>query len=449
MLKLDQVHFADPTNLEAVGDEALVIHKKPASSNVTDLAIFVHGLGGSSYGSESTWGDLPKLVFDNFQSLDVGMYSYRTLLGRLRFWMSVPLDQEAKVLGGLLKNLPEYEGIVLLGHSMGGLLCKGAVGYLVNANQGEIVSKINGLIMMATPQLGSTKVPGFLAWFSRDFQALRPHGRYVSEVNELFTNHIQTQLQCPSNGRIHLPCYALVAASDFWVDPLSAGVNLAEAQKMIVRGTHTSIVRPKSSDDDGFRFITKCLEQALSQQQDGFQNYKCLRAQIDDFKTMHEIALSFFGPAISDIARMSEWRRKNRRIFSVVKRVNVAPRQHVESIVGYFCVMPLREDAIEKLRRKEITGAEIEPQFILPDNKEPDGLYIGGVAGVDRRSRGSVLHFLLEHLRSFKKGRPLKVLARPVTPSGLRIVEQHGMRPVDGIPGLDHIYEADISSLRK
>jgi pimeloyl-ACP methyl ester carboxylesterase len=449
LLKLNQANFADPTNTEDFGDEALVIHKKSSGSYATDLAIFVHGLGGSSYGCESTWGDLPKLVFDNFQSFDVGMYSYRTLLRRLQFWKSVPLDQEAKVLGGLLKTLSEYEGIILLGHSMGGLLCKGAVGYLINANQGEVVSKINALIMMATPQLGSIKVPRFLAWFSRDFQALRPHSRYVSDVNELFTNQIQTEVECSPNGRIHLPCYALVAESDFWVDSLSAGINLTDAQKMTVRGTHTSIVKPKSLDADGFRFIAKCIEHALSEQQDTFQNYKCVRAQVEDFKTMHEIALSLFGPAISDIARMCDWRRKNRRIFSVVKRVSVAPRKRDESIVGYFCVMPLRADAIEKLRCEEITGAEIEPQFILPDNKEPDGLYIGGVAGVDKHSRGSVLHFLLEHLRAFKKGRPLRVLARPVTPSGLRIVEQYGMQPADGIGGLNHIYDADISALKK
>src|SRR5712691_11677414 len=105
MLRLDQEKFVEPTNANALMDETLVVHRKTTGSRATDLAIFVHGLGGPSYGSGDTWGDFPKLVFDNFLSVDVGMYSYRTLLRRLVFWKSVHLDREAKVFGGLLRSL--------------------------------------------------------------------------------------------------------------------------------------------------------------------------------------------------------------------------------------------------------------------------------------------------------------------------------------------------------
>ena len=115
-------------------------------------------------------------------------------------------------------------------------------------NQLECARRIKGIVLMATPQLGSLRVPQMLAWLSPDFQALKPHNHYLNRIEDVFRNQIHADTDYPFNDKLHIPCWALRAAEDFWVDPLSAGVTIRTEQMRTVRGTHASIVKPKSLD---------------------------------------------------------------------------------------------------------------------------------------------------------------------------------------------------------
>ena len=167
--------FSDPANAASLSEEPLVIHQRHASTTNSKLVIFVHGLGGTRYGAKSTWGSFPKFIFEDIPTLDVGMYQYRTLTGRLHFTKSVSLADESRVFADLLRDqLVDYGTIVLMGHSMGGLLCKAAIHQLVLRGDRNTLARIGGLILMATPQLGSLRMPGFLSIFSNDARALEP-----------------------------------------------------------------------------------------------------------------------------------------------------------------------------------------------------------------------------------------------------------------------------------
>ena len=120
--------------------------------------------------------------------------------------------------------------------------------HLVVTNQLECARRIKGIVLMATPQLGSLRVPQMLAWLSPDFQALKPHNHYLNRIEDVFRNQIHADTDYPFNDKLHIPCWALRAAEDFWVDPLSAGVTIRTEQMRTVRGTHASIVKPKSLD---------------------------------------------------------------------------------------------------------------------------------------------------------------------------------------------------------
>ena len=55
---------------------------------------------------------------------DVRLYQYRTAISPLRITQSVSLEDEARVFADLIRDpLAKYNTIVLMGHSMGGLLC--------------------------------------------------------------------------------------------------------------------------------------------------------------------------------------------------------------------------------------------------------------------------------------------------------------------------------------
>src|ERR1700730_14939196 len=93
----------DPKLIKRLADEALVIHRKAAGNRY--LVVFVHGLGGSRYGEDSTWGFFPKFLFEDLPQLDVGLYEYRTLLGRAKFWKSVSLSDEAEAFADIIRDI--------------------------------------------------------------------------------------------------------------------------------------------------------------------------------------------------------------------------------------------------------------------------------------------------------------------------------------------------------
>jgi pimeloyl-ACP methyl ester carboxylesterase len=248
-------------------DEALIIHHRPESDH-RQIIVLVHGLGGTRYGPKCTWGNIPSFLFEDFPQLDVGLYEYRTLFRRWKLWESVALETEARTFANLLRENHDYADILLAGHSLGGLLCMGALQYFYASDQREQLERIRGLYLMATPQTGSQRVPRLLSWLSKDFYALRPHGRFVTDVQRTLTNAFSLDETLTSPDRILIPTWALLGNSDFWVDRLSAGLNLPDRRCMPVRGSHTSIVKPGHKKSDGYKFLAERIREALRQKSD-------------------------------------------------------------------------------------------------------------------------------------------------------------------------------------
>ena len=188
MHRLVQDIFAEPDDPGTLGGEPLVIHLRSEPTRNRALIIFVHGLGGSRYGRGATWGSLPRFVFEDYPDVDVGLYEYVTLLRRLRFWESIHLSEEAIVFADLIRDAAPYQVLILVGHSMGGLLCEAAIARLVNTRQAQALQKIGGMILMASPQTGSQRVPSVLSFISKDAYALRPHGDFVTSLQRTLTD---------------------------------------------------------------------------------------------------------------------------------------------------------------------------------------------------------------------------------------------------------------------
>lgn len=255
MKKVAQQSFEDLGKAPGIVDHPLVVHQRTGRPDNHKLIVFAYGLGGHRYGKSSTWGNFPKFLLDEFAHVDVGLYAYRTLFARLVFWKSIELEDEAQIFASELRDDSQYETILLIGHSMGGLLLKAAVKYLIDSNQRPVVNRIKALILMAVPQAGSMRVLPFLDWFSSDFYALKPHGKFVASVNQSFLDHVSVLRNDVPHGKIHLPTHAVRAGSDFWVDRLSAGMNLPSEQMKPVHGSHTSFVKPKTTDDAGYKYV--------------------------------------------------------------------------------------------------------------------------------------------------------------------------------------------------
>jgi pimeloyl-ACP methyl ester carboxylesterase len=257
-------------------NEALIIHEHTNSLR-DKIIVLVHGLGGTRYGLKSTWGRIPYFLFEDFPQLDIGLYEYSTLFHRWKFWESVPLEAEATSFANLLRESHGYKEILLVGHSLGGLLCMAALQYFYASNQKEELKRIRGLYLMATPQTGSQRVPKVFSWLSKDFYALRPHGRFVTDVQRTLTNAFILDENLTSPDRILIPTWAVLGNCDFWVDRLSAALNLPDRRCMQVRGSHTSIVKPTHKSSECYEFLKQRIALALKEKAASSELYDILR----------------------------------------------------------------------------------------------------------------------------------------------------------------------------
>lgn len=268
MYTMVQNTFAEPDNPGALGVEPLVVHLRSEPTQNHVLTIFVHGLGGSRYGRGATWGFFPQFVFEDFPKVDVGLYQYRTLLGRLKFWESIDLSDEATVFADLIRDVALYEVVILVGHSMGGLLCEAAIGSLMATGQEHVLQRIGGMILMATPQTGSQRIPSLLSFFSKDAHTLRPHGEYVTSLQRTLTDRLWLETGGPPPPpppmRYQVPAWAILGSSDFWVDKLSASLHLPDTQTKTIRGSHTQIVKPSTKQHDGYTYVRGCFSKILA-----------------------------------------------------------------------------------------------------------------------------------------------------------------------------------------
>jgi pimeloyl-ACP methyl ester carboxylesterase len=252
---LEQDAYAEPPNPAELDDHQVVIHRRTGSSS-SQLVIFVHGLGGQRYGRKSTWGNFPKFIFEDMPGVDVGLYKYETLWDRLRLGAQIPLETEADAFAGMIRDeFAGYRDIILIGHSMGGLLCKALITRLVHDGRTDLLDRIAGLFLLASPQIGSLRVPRMLTWLSQDARALKPHSALALDIARTFEDHLLVDRDAVSYDRPVIPTYAVLGASDFWVDQLSAGIGLPTKQKKVASGTHTAVVKPASKDSPIYQWV--------------------------------------------------------------------------------------------------------------------------------------------------------------------------------------------------
>jgi alpha-beta hydrolase superfamily lysophospholipase len=254
-------------------DEAtIIVHAQPDRTNAA-LVLLVHGLGGSRYG---TWGDLPRYLHSDEFPADVGACSYDSGHRRLLHRHTPDFSFLAQVLADEIRDTPEYSQVLLVGHSMGGLLCMAVIKHLIDVDamsddEEPITRRIAGLFLLATPQAGSLRSKRLFARFSSDAAVLRAHGSTVRELQSTFINRVAKSESQSRGNLILIPTYALVAGRDAWVDRFSAGLGIPDShQRRVAEATHMSIVKPDSQEDDAYKWLVSrlslCVRKAIVRQ---------------------------------------------------------------------------------------------------------------------------------------------------------------------------------------
>ena len=265
------VEGEDFTPVAESRSEPLVLHRRrggPASS----LALFVHGVGGQRY---KTWQMLPHFLFEDCTDIDIALFDY--VSGARRLWrrLSVDLLTTARELADIIRDVP-YDTILLIGHSMGGLLCEATIKDLIDSevtdNVGrKAVRRVVGLFLLATPQAGSGAAT--LGEFLKDGRILRPNSAFLTELSERFKDRVQTH--GPHNvhsSKMYIPTFALTATQDLWVSRFSSQLGLPRQATKTVRGSHSSIVKPTGRDSDGYSWLLQQIRTVIRFSPSGLQS---------------------------------------------------------------------------------------------------------------------------------------------------------------------------------
>jgi pimeloyl-ACP methyl ester carboxylesterase len=247
---------------------------------ISVAVVFVHGLGGS----RETWRAMSELLrnewkykngfkfyylhyyLDGFLIKYLGWFDWMKSI--LRVLNSASLESLAVGLDSYIEvNCREFDKILLVSHSMGGLISKK---YIVNSLEKSHQTKVHKYITYATPHSGSI-------WAEFGF---KKQIRQMKVYNSDFLTRLNEDWASFRAYEKVKPTY-VVGDVDWIVKDWSASGTDPESSIVWASGhDHFSVINPKSTDHVGYRQLYNTLEDLLIEFEDGIEdNYE------DEFDT--------------------------------------------------------------------------------------------------------------------------------------------------------------------
>jgi hypothetical protein len=259
------------------------------------LIVLIHGLG-----APNTWIAWKKRFLEDSQMMhiDIALAEYET--GHICCpWASsykavnLPFIEKTLALGKLsnIKTLShalkceleqskfsQYDKVVLIGHSMGGLI---AAWYLTSMIESRITSKVIGYISVATPFNGSNPVE----WYLRIF----PHHPQIADLapNSDFLDELQKSMEAQKYELMEMTSFVnIYAERDGIVRPTSSIPKILESrwQSIILPEGHSNVLHISPKDEERpYCYIRDEIFKALAG-----QRVQDLKSAIENVKTAQE-----------------------------------------------------------------------------------------------------------------------------------------------------------------
>ena len=211
------------------------------------LLLFIHGLGGD----KTTWNDFPKLITQDEELLnlvDIAFYTYPTSLFRLPF-ASKSLNIQTLAAGlktQLQIRFGEYKRVVLVCHSLGGLIARRHLIDLIKTQEEQVCSH---LLLFAVPNTGDglADIAKLISWRNNQLRQLCKYSDFLSDLNEDWFNLGANTL---------VKTTFVIAGQDRVVDAMSAKLFWGNRSVATIndRG-HVDVVKPRTKDDDSFLIL--------------------------------------------------------------------------------------------------------------------------------------------------------------------------------------------------
>jgi pimeloyl-ACP methyl ester carboxylesterase len=212
------------------------------------MVVLVHGL----WSGADTWEEFLRAAYASKESaeFDFGLLDYDTsYLDRiLPLIRKVDAVDWSEVLADTIETYVlkqfGYESVVLVGHSMGGLVSKLAVKHLIEHARPDLRRRIHSVFTYGTPHYGSDRASVLGALFSSDVAFLRGSSKPIEQLAQFWNSKIGTEEE-----QVAVHERAVVSAGDVLVTKLSAAGGLPESHILSFPAKHTRLHRPADERD--------------------------------------------------------------------------------------------------------------------------------------------------------------------------------------------------------
>lgn len=219
------------------------------------VVIFVHGLSGSALG---TWKPMVSLLQDDeeLSGISYGCYSYPTKLIRVPFTGRMASIRE--IANGLRTYIETIFGddkeIVLVGHSLGGLVARQYVLDEVKAARGKNLAALG---LFATPHTGAAlaNIGNSISWRHRHLKELCKGSELLESIN---TDWVTLKIEQ------NIKTVYVVGGCDAVVPRDSGSPYIgADNVRTLINCGHVDIIKPKDVQDLRYKFLKEFLRKSI------------------------------------------------------------------------------------------------------------------------------------------------------------------------------------------
>ncbi len=239
---VDQIESLRGTRTEELRDQ---VRNDPERQS---LLVFVHGFNSSK---DSAWGRFPDLLMSDPDFADFNIHRFGYPTNRCRQVSDIRNQGEflASYLSSILTGeRPRYRQVVLVGHSMGGLVILHALLKLERDNYPMLKKTDLKVLTFGTPFLGVQNTDGLLLICpNRQVKDMTALNDTLGILGREWTQRFNQGSGLGMRDTPQVPLYAFRGTEDRFVSATSAcGHTLSSCES--VDGDHDSIVKPSSQN---------------------------------------------------------------------------------------------------------------------------------------------------------------------------------------------------------
>jgi pimeloyl-ACP methyl ester carboxylesterase len=257
----DAVAWFAPSTMRGAGMMESTTHRPVVG------VVFVHGFLSKT----KAWQHFTRLIREDRQlnSVRIRLFPYRTSLYSPHPLHRIPSIRDvADSLATYLDDVAgEFDHLVLVSHSQGGLVVQRYLARTLGAGRGSELRRIRRVVMFACPNNGSELLRSarrILLRRNPQNAELHSLNAEVIEAQGVVINRVVNAAENGSSSW-RIPIMAYAATSDNVVRPESARSVFPDAGSL--PGDHFTIIRPKSPDDGAYTALRRQLLTAIEDAQ--------------------------------------------------------------------------------------------------------------------------------------------------------------------------------------